>query len=98
MAHIDSFDFLSHHPERLLELERMGCLFQVNLSSFSGFFSFRRLCRLGKEGLIHFLGRDLHRRVPSCEEQEALEQKIKARVPHLMAQADENARKLIFHK
>ncbi len=60
VAHIDRYPFLWKDPKRLQYLRDMGCLFQVNLSSFTEIFSRRHALRLADEGLIHFIGEDVH--------------------------------------
>ena len=60
LAHIDRYPFLWKDTKRLLYLRDMGCMFQVNLSSFTDAISRYRALRLADEGLIHFLGEDVH--------------------------------------
>lgn len=95
LAHIERFPFL-RNLALLDELKRMGCLFQVNLTSFSSVFSRRRLCRYFAVGWIDFLGEDIHRTVLCGEERKNLFEHLSKRVPDLISVTDKNAMSLIF--
>lgn len=60
VAHVDRYPFLWKDVKKMMYLRDMGCLLQVNLSSFTEAFSRRHALRLADEGLIHFLGEDVH--------------------------------------
>lgn len=64
IAHPERNSIFSAEPERLLELVRGGCLLQVNIGSFCGFFggkAERTARNLARYGMVHFFGSDLHR-------------------------------------
>ncbi len=60
LAHIDRYPFLWKNTKLLHKLRDMGCLFQVNLSAFADPFSRARALRVMDEGLVDFLGEDVH--------------------------------------
>ena len=95
LAHIERFPFLQN-PDLLDELKRMGCLFQVNLPSFSPFFSGRRLCRYFEMGFVDFLGEDVHHTVLRGAPRSAVLERMAKRAPDLVPVADNNAKSLIF--
>ena len=63
LAHIERYPWLFHFDGVLFELLDIGCLMQVNLSSFtkSNIFTRIRLLRLMTDGLVNFIGTDCHR-------------------------------------
>ena len=63
LAHIDRYPFLWKDLQLLEMLRRMGCCFQINLSSLCGFFSRHRALKLFKFGFVDFLGEDVHHSV-----------------------------------
>lgn len=95
LAHIERFPFL-HDPYLLDELKHMGCLFQVNLTSFSSLLARRRLYRYFAMGFVDFLGEDVHRTVLRGQDRERLFERINKHAPELIPVADHNAKTLIF--
>ena len=69
IAHIDRY--IQFQSKVVLEeLVRNGILFQVNAESFKQFFEKRKMLKLLKEHLIHFIGTDCHNltdRAPNIE-------------------------------
>lgn len=59
LAHIDRY-LPMLKSDLLLRLSMHGILFQVNASSFDGFFSGSKIVRLLKHSLVHFIGSDCH--------------------------------------
>jgi tyrosine-protein phosphatase YwqE len=64
LAHPERYLFLHQNFEEYKWLKRKGLLFQVNLNSFSGYYSkaVQKVAnRLAEEGLIDFIGSDTHK-------------------------------------
>lgn len=64
LAHPERYLFLHKNFEEYKWLKRKGLLFQVNLNSFSGYYSkaVQKVAnRLAEEGLIDFIGSDTHK-------------------------------------
>jgi len=62
-AHPERYSFYHHQPAQYAEIKAMGCLFQSNLLSFSGYYgnSVRQAAEyLVDKGLTDYLGTDLH--------------------------------------
>jgi tyrosine-protein phosphatase YwqE len=62
-AHPERYSFYHHQPGIYAEIKAMGCLFQSNLLSFSGYYgsSVRQAAEyLVQKGLTDLLGTDLH--------------------------------------
>ena len=62
-AHPERYAFYHHQPMQYAEIKAMGCLFQSNLLSFSGYYgnSVRQAAEyLVDKGLTDYLGTDLH--------------------------------------
>ena len=62
-AHPERYSFYHHQPAQYAEIKAMGCLFQSNLLSFSGYYgsSVRQAAEyLVDRGLTDYLGTDLH--------------------------------------
>jgi tyrosine-protein phosphatase YwqE len=62
-AHPERYAFYHHQPAQYAEIKAMGCLFQSNLLSFSGYYgnSVRQAAEyLVDKGLTDYLGTDLH--------------------------------------
>jgi len=62
-AHPERYAFYHHQPTQYAEIKAMGCLFQSNLLSFSGYYgsSVRQAAEyLVDKGLTDYLGTDLH--------------------------------------
>jgi protein-tyrosine phosphatase len=62
-AHPERYSFYHHQPTQYAEIKAMGCLFQSNLLSFSGYYgnSVRQAAEyLVDKGLTDYLGTDLH--------------------------------------
>jgi protein-tyrosine phosphatase len=96
LAHIDRYPFLIRDFELLLHLRDMGCLFQVNLDSFSYFFLRRRLVRLAKCGMVHLFGQDVHEFPVTGKERAKLLSVLERKCPGLMAVANAFACSEIF--
>lgn len=63
IAHVERYDTLLRHPERVEELIDMGAYIQVNVSDVMGDhgFGMKRFCaKLLKKGLVHFIATDAH--------------------------------------
>lgn len=64
LAHPERYIFLHKNFEEYKWLKRKGLLFQINLNSFSGYYSkdVQKIAnRLAEEGLIDFIGSDTHK-------------------------------------
>lgn len=65
LAHPERYTYYHPRPQRYKELTDMGVMLQVNILSLSGYYG-KDVKRIGKslvsEGLVSFLGSDLHRR------------------------------------
>ena len=96
LAHIDRYDFLKKDVRLLSELQDMGCLFQVNLSAFSSFFSSMKMISLAKKGFLDFLGEDLHRVPRSPAGREAMLERLEKKSRDMVRQADREALNRIF--
>ena len=96
LAHIDRYPYLMRDPGILQELRDVGCLFQVNLLSFAGFFARRRLIRLFRMGFVDFLGEDVHTAVLCGKDRERVLHKIEAGNEALFSEADAFAKEKIF--
>jgi tyrosine-protein phosphatase YwqE len=62
-AHPERYSFYHHQPSYYAEIKAMGCLFQSNLLSFSGYYggSVKQAAEyLVNQGLTDYLGTDLH--------------------------------------
>lgn len=62
-AHPERYAFYHHQPMQYAEIKAMGCMFQSNLLSFSGYYgnSVRQAAEyLVDKGLTDYLGTDLH--------------------------------------
>lgn len=63
LAHPERYTYLHNKPEKYEELRTAGCLFQVNILSFSGYYG-KRVAQMAehffKSGQIELLGTDLH--------------------------------------
>jgi len=62
-AHPERYAYYHHQPTQYAEIKAMGCLFQSNLLSFSGYYgsSVRQAAEyLVDKGLTDYLGTDLH--------------------------------------
>ena len=63
LAHPERYIYLFKNGNAYLDLKRRGCLFQVNLLSFAGYYGIKikkAAQKLYKEELIDFLGTDTH--------------------------------------
>lgn len=96
LAHIERFPDLLNHPERVAYLRDMGCLCQMNLQSFASFLKRRKMLRLVCDGMVDFLGEDLHRApLPPDVKEKALEELEKA-APGFVEQCDAYAMETVF--
>jgi protein-tyrosine phosphatase len=62
-AHPERYAFYHHQPAQYAEIKAMGCMFQSNILSFSGYYgsSVRQAAEyLVDKGLTDYLGTDLH--------------------------------------
>jgi len=96
IAHIDRYPFLYRNQKLLQELRREGCLFQVNLNSLDSFFKRKVICRLFREGLVDFLGEDVHHKVLSGKDREKIIRRLSACEPCLISTVNDRAQELIF--
>lgn len=96
LAHIDRYPFFWHDFSLLSELRRMGCEFQLNLSSFLPYFERKRMIRLYDRGFLHYLGEDIHSQCIEGPEKKKLLEKILKKRQYLFLQADENAISNLF--
>ena len=63
IAHPERYSYVQERPEYIEELVEMGALFQANYGSILGMYgkkAEKTVKRLLKDGLIHFLGSDVH--------------------------------------
>lgn len=63
LAHPERYTYLDGKPDNYEHLKHSGCLFQVNLLSFAGYYgdNVRKTARmLAAKGMIDFAGTDLH--------------------------------------
>lgn len=96
LAHVERFPDLLNHPERVAYLREMGCLCQVNLQGFGDFFKKRKMMRLVQEGMVDYLGADLHRAaIPAATRKKILAELEKA-TPGFVQQCDTYAGETIF--
>lgn len=72
LAHMERFQCLTKHPERVSELAELGVYFQMNADSVLGRGADKKWCRkMLKENRIQFLGTDAHgitHRAPQMEQ------------------------------
>ncbi len=64
IAHPERYRYILNCEKEYKELKRLGALFQVNLNSFNGYYgkeAKEKAMFLMKEGLIDFLGSDIHK-------------------------------------
>ncbi len=64
LAHPERYFFLHNDFAYYKKLKEMGVLFQVNINSFSGYYSKdvkKVAMKIAEEGLIDFLGSDIHK-------------------------------------
>ncbi len=64
LAHPERYIFMHKNFEEYKWLKRKGLLFQINLNSFSGYYSKavqKIVNRLAEEGMVDFIGSDTHR-------------------------------------
>lgn len=96
LAHIDRYPFLFQNTNLLIELRKMGCLFQVNFEVFSHFFKRHRAIRLYDLGLLDFIGEDIHHRIMPLEKKEKILSILKKRRPEMVKELCENAARALF--
>ena len=63
LAHPERYEYFWRDLEQLREIRKNGCLFQVNLNSFGGYYgkyAKEMAFKLLKEGLVDYAGSDLH--------------------------------------
>lgn len=96
LAHIDRYPFFRRGFEALSELRRMGCEFQVNLSSFCSYFGKRDALRFFDRGFLDYLGEDVHSECIAKSERKKMLEKISKKRKSLLLQADENAISNLF--
>jgi len=60
LAHIDRYAYMQKE-DNLMRLKNTGCLFQLNLASFSGFFSKKAYIKYIGKGYIDAFGTDFHK-------------------------------------
>ncbi len=96
LAHIDRYPFLWKDEKCLSYLRDMGCLFQVNLSSFLDTFSRYRALYLADKGLIHFLGEDVHHWVIPPEKRDKKMAFWEKKRPELLSVIAKKAEEMIF--
>ena len=96
LAHIERFPDLLNHPERVAYLREMGCLCQMNLQSFASIFKKRKMLWLAQEGMVDFLGEDLHRSVISPSVKKKILAELDKAVPGFVKECDAFASETIF--
>lgn len=97
IAHIDRYPFFMSDEKLLGKLKEEGCMFQANLSSFSSYFSRRKLIHFYRKGYIDFLGEDIHQKSLTKSEREKLLEKIRKKEEGLLFSANEKAKAFLFH-
>lgn len=98
LAHIDRYGCLFKNRRNLEKLSEIGCLFQVNVEAFCHPLRRLRAAKLFRDGLIHFVGEDLHRNpIPSLQKEKGF-MKMEKKCPGFAEQMDRNAREMIFEK
>ena len=96
IAHIDRYPFLMSDEKLLSELKEEGCMFQANLSSFSSYFSRKKLINFYRKGYLDFLGEDIHHKALLKSEREKILEKISKKEDELLFSMDEKAKALLF--
>ncbi len=96
IAHIDRYPFFMSDEKLLYRLKEEGCMFQANLSSFSSYFSRKKLINFYQKGYLDFLGEDIHHNCLLRNEREKILEKIRKKEDGLLFSANEKARALLF--
>lgn len=97
LAHIERFPFLLSQPELVAYLREMGCLCQMNLQDFGSVFTRRKMMRLVTEGMVDYLGEDIHREVLSADRKKKILSELDRAEPGFVARCDAYATETIFH-
>ncbi|MBP5288910.1 MAG: hypothetical protein J6Z79_03450 [Clostridia bacterium] len=97
LAHIERFPYLLNSPELVAYLREMGCLCQMNLDSFGNVFMKRKMLRLAGEGMVDYLGQDLHRTSIDSRKKKKILSEIDRADPQFVARCDAYALETIFH-
>lgn len=98
LAHIDRYPFLLKDTALLIELRKMGCLFQVNFDVFSSFFKRKRALRLYDLGLLDFIGEDVHHGLMPLEKKQKILSHLEKKRPGMVKKLCENAERALFLK
>ena len=96
LAHIERFSDLLNSPPLVAYLREMGCLCQMNLQDFAGVFKKRKMMHLVQEGMVDYLGEDLHRGVIPGRVKEKILTELERTAPGFVAQCDSYAMETIF--
>lgn len=96
LAHIDRYPFLWKDDGSLAWLRGIGCLFQVNLSAFIGFFSRKRALQLYDLGYVNFIGEDVHHQVLPANKREQIFSAVEKKRPEFLDRISRDAVRLLF--
>ena len=96
LAHIERFPFLLDDPALVAYLREMGCLCQMNLQDFGNVFMKRKMLRLVMEGMVDYLGEDLHRSPIAPGKKRKILSELDRAEPAFTARCDTYARETIF--
>ena len=96
LAHVERFPDLLNHPERVAYLREMGCLCQVNLEDFGSLFKKRKMMRLVQEGMVDYLGGDIHRTVIPEAARKKILLDLERSAPGFVEQCDAYAAETVF--
>ncbi len=97
LAHVDRYPFL-RSAKKVAQLREMGCLISLNFSAFATCVQRWRACNFFAQGLVDFLGEDVHRYVLGEDERKKIVEKVEKKEKDLFRVLDENALSLIFSK
>jgi len=62
-AHPERYRYMENNLHKFKELKKLGVLFQCNINSFGGYYgqsAYKNVVMLAREGMVDFLGSDLH--------------------------------------
>lgn len=97
LAHVERFPELLNHPARVAYLREVGCLCQVNLQDFALPFKKRKMMRLVKEGMVDFIGEDLHRTSIPASTKTRILSELEHAVPGFVDRCDAYALETVFN-
>lgn len=96
LAHIERYPYLLSDPGRVAYLRDMGCLCQMNLQGLGEFWKKRRMLTLIQEGMVDFLGEDLHHGAISDRQKKKILRDLEKTAPGFVAGCDAFSWEMIF--